>query len=167
MNHQVGHKNKHSQMSVMQWVTTRSEVLRVPIWNSSMFWGYSEHLPVFRATDPCTSPRMMDACTSPRTQKNCIGRGQLTKWGTDIATTRPKRPKGRFGENNNYSAVMGFQMILQFFYIILIFSKNRPIGQFFLVVVKSIQWGVGGIVCLSPPMRFFLWPLILSENTGT
>ena len=37
-------------------------------------------------------------------KKNCMGRGQTqtqtqsASRGTDIATTRPKRPKGRFGE---------------------------------------------------------------------
>ena len=30
-------------------------------------------------------------------KKNCMGRGEI---GTDIATTRPKRPKGRFGEKH-------------------------------------------------------------------
>ena len=33
-------------------------------------------------------------------EKNCMGRGQDTYiWGTDIATTRKNRPKGRFFEN--------------------------------------------------------------------
>ena len=39
--------------------------------------------------------------TSPRTQKKSHGKGtkSQSQSGTDIATTRPKRPKSQFGEN--------------------------------------------------------------------
>ena len=35
---------------------------------------------------------------SMRLWETCMGRGQTDKQDADIETTRPKRPKGRFGE---------------------------------------------------------------------
>ena len=66
----------------------------------------SEHLPVFRApreadgrmhqsTDEGRMHQSTDAKKSHGKGTKSVSRAS----GTDIATTRPKRPKGRFGEN--------------------------------------------------------------------
>ena len=45
------------------------------------------------------------------------------------------------------------------------FSKNRPLGRFFLVAAMSVpNWGTGGRLC-PLPMQFFPWALIGPQVT--
>ena len=69
-----------------------------PIRNTSQFLGL--HV---RATDACTSPWMSDAPHQSTDAYKLHAEGTNTHTDkkerrTDIATTRPKRPKGRFSE---------------------------------------------------------------------